>query len=162
MQALTGAHSSELALPPQLPFRSLSDLMTEHFQAYGTGIWNAILKGAEEINRDIPYHQQSLCARVTQTLLEKFRRRYLESQQYTVNDVYCQYAKEAFDRAAKECKRASDEFWASDFSTSSGRVGYDLVLLAHVTELNSKEQRAREQYDALVHAMNYGLITTFK
>ena len=79
-----------------------------------------------------------------------------------MNDGYCEYAKAAFDRVAEDCKRARGVFWASDFSTSGGRVGYDLVLLAHVTELNIKEQRARERYDDLVEAMNYGLITKFK
>ena len=71
MQSTTEAHREEPPSPPQLPFRSLSELMTEHFQAYGSGIRNAILEGVKEINNDIPYPQQTLRAQATQTLLEK-------------------------------------------------------------------------------------------
>jgi hypothetical protein len=143
-------------------FRSLKALQTIHFQAYGVGVWDAFVKGVKEANGEVPRHKQTLRACACRILVEKFEAEYFTSQQYAVNDVYCQYAKEAFDRVAEECKRARDVFWASDFSTSSGRVGYDLVLLAHVTELNIKEQSARERYDELVEGINYGLITKFK
>jgi hypothetical protein len=143
-------------------FRSLKALQTIHFQAYGVGVWDAFLKGVNEANGEVPPHEQTLRACACRILVENFEAEYFTSQQYAVNDGYCEYAKAAFDRVAEDCKRARDVFWESDFSTSGGRVGYDVVLLAHVTELNFKEQRAREQYDDLVVAMNYGLITKFK
>jgi len=143
-------------------FRSLIALQTIHFQAYGVGVWDAFLKGVNEANGEVPPHEQTLRACACRILVENFEAEYFTSQQYAVNDGYCEYAKAAFDRVAEDCKRARDVFWASDFSTSSGRVGYDLVLLAHVTELNIKEQRARERYDELVEGINYGLITKFK
>jgi len=94
MQSTTEAPTYASASPPQLPFRSLADLVREHFQVYGTGILDALLKGVEEINKDIPFHQLSLRALATQTLLNNFRIRYLRSQQYVSNEQHCKIYKE--------------------------------------------------------------------
>ena len=77
MQSTTEAHREEPPSPPQLPFRSLSELMTEHFQAYGSSIRIAILEGVKEINNDIPYPQQTLRAQAIKLCWKRVFWRYI-------------------------------------------------------------------------------------
>ena len=140
------------------PFRSLTELQTECFQGYGESVWNAIVKGVEEANGELPLHKQSLCACASRKLLEIFEGEYITSRQYEVNKDHCKVAQELFLRASEECHRAMENYWESEFSTSEERMGYDPVLAARVTSLFIKEEHALDRYGNLVRAMDHGLI----
>ena len=141
-------HSSDYIVPSfnnYPPFRSLTALQTECFQGYGEAVWNVIVKGVEEADGELPLHKQSLCACASRRLLENFEAEYFRSQQYEVNEGHCKVAKEVFVRASEECNRARDNYWASEFITSGGRIGYDPELLARITTLYIKRQSCYER-----------------
>jgi len=140
------------------PFRSLTELQTEFFQGHGAGVWDIIVKGVKEANAEVQLHKQTLRASASRKLLENFETEYFRSQQYEVNECHFKVAKELFVRASEECNRIKNDFWASEFTTSGGRIGYDPMLLAHVTELCIKERHALDRYNDLVEAMRNGLI----
>ena len=140
------------------PFRSLAELQAELCQGYRVGVWDAIVKGVKEANGEEQLHKQTLRASASRQLLENFETEYFRSQQYEVNEDHCKVAKELYVRASEECNRTRNDFWASEFSTGDGRIGYDPMMLAHVTELQIKERHALDQYTNLVEAMRNGLI----
>ena len=161
MQSTTEAPTYASALPPQLPFRSLSDLVREHFQVYGTGILDPLLKGVEEINKkDIPFHQLSLRAQATQTLLNNFRIRYLRSQQYVANKQHCKIYKEIWLRAREDCRLAREAVFASEFRSVEPK-GYDVKLVNNASALANREEHFCEQYHRMAQEMDIGLFNWY-